>query len=79
MTTCMGCVWTCCGKPPALYLDLAYPAGVVPEVVRRRLDWREDCPADELLAGPPFERAGKAPGGRRRSMRCGWGTTAIRT
>ena len=45
-----------------LYLDLAYPAGVVPEVVRRRLAWRDDCPAGELLAGPPFERAGKAPG-----------------
>ena len=45
-----------------LYIDLAYPAGVVPEVVRRRLDWRGDCPAGELLAGPPFERAGKAPG-----------------
>jgi hypothetical protein len=46
----------------AIYLDLAYPAGVVPEAVRRRLSWREDCPADELLSGPPFERAGKAPG-----------------
>jgi len=46
----------------AIYLDLAYLAGVVPEAVRRRLNWREDCPADELLSGPPFERAGKAPG-----------------
>jgi hypothetical protein len=45
-----------------LYLDLAYPMGTVPESARRRLDWREDCPANELLSGPPFERAGKAPG-----------------
>jgi hypothetical protein len=45
-----------------LYLDLAYPAGVVPEVVRRRLNWGEDCTTSELLARPPFERAGTAPG-----------------
>jgi hypothetical protein len=45
-----------------IYLDLAYPTGAVPEMVRRRLSWREDCAADELLNGPPFERPGKAPG-----------------
>jgi len=45
-----------------IYLTLAYPAGVVPEVVQRRLVWRENCVADELLSAPPFERAGKAPG-----------------
>jgi hypothetical protein len=45
-----------------LYLGLAYPTGEVPESARRRLDWREDCPASELLSGPPFERAGKAAG-----------------
>jgi hypothetical protein len=45
-----------------LYLDIAYPSGAIPDVVRRRLDWREDGPPDELLARPPFERAGKAPG-----------------
>ena len=45
-----------------IYLELAYSSGVVPEVVRRRLKWREDCAADELLSGPPFECAGKAPG-----------------
>ena len=45
-----------------LYLNLAYPAGAIPEAVRRRLDWRGDCPAGDLLARPPFERAGKAPG-----------------
>jgi hypothetical protein len=45
-----------------LYLALAYPAGVIPEVVRRRLQWRGDGTADQLLSGPPFERAGKAPG-----------------
>jgi hypothetical protein len=45
-----------------IYLGLAYPAGVIPEVVQRRLVWREDCLADVLLSGQPFERAGKAPG-----------------
>ncbi len=45
-----------------IYLELAYSAGVVPEAVRRRLSWREDCAADDLLNGPPFEKAGKAPG-----------------
>jgi hypothetical protein len=45
-----------------IYVGLAYPAGVVPDVVQRRLAWREDCAADELLSAPPFERAGKAPG-----------------
>jgi hypothetical protein len=45
-----------------LYLELAYPTGEVPAAVERRLDWREDCPASQLLTGPPFERAGKAPG-----------------
>jgi hypothetical protein len=45
-----------------LYVDIAYPSGAIPDIVRRRLDWREDGPADELLARPPFERAGKAPG-----------------
>jgi len=45
-----------------IYLELAYESGVVPEAVRRRLKWREDCAADELLSGPPFECAVKAPG-----------------
>jgi hypothetical protein len=45
-----------------IYLGLAYPAGVIPDVVQRRLAWREGCAADELLSMPPFERAGKAPG-----------------
>jgi hypothetical protein len=49
-------------RAAGLYLDMAYPSGVIPEVVRRRLDWREDCPADESLARPPFERAGKTSG-----------------
>jgi|SRR5579883_856716 len=47
-----------------IYLDLAYPDRVIPEVVRRRLNWPEGNPADQLLSGPPFERAGKAPGRR---------------
>jgi hypothetical protein len=45
-----------------IYLGLAYPGAVVPEVVKRRLIWRDGCAADELMGAPPFERAGKAPG-----------------
>jgi hypothetical protein len=44
------------------YLTLAYPAGVVPDAVQRRLIWPERCAPAELLSGPPFERTGKAPG-----------------
>jgi hypothetical protein len=49
-------------RAAGLYLEKAYPSGVVPEVVCRRLAWREDGPAGDLLNGPPFERAGKSPG-----------------
>src|SRR5262249_21376838 len=49
-------------RAASLYLEVAYPSGMIPEIVRRRLEWREDLPADELLNKPPFERAGKAPG-----------------
>jgi hypothetical protein len=45
-----------------IYLDLAYPAGAIPEVVRRRLNWGEDSTTGERLTRPPFERAGTAPG-----------------
>ncbi len=45
-----------------IYLELAYPSGPVPDAVRRRLQWGEDRSPSELLGGPPFERAGKAPG-----------------
>jgi hypothetical protein len=45
-----------------IYLGLAYPSGVIPSVVERRLIWRDVSTADELLSSPPFERAGKAPG-----------------
>ncbi len=45
-----------------IYVRLAYPSGNLPEVVTRRLTWREDCTAEVLLKGPPFERAGKAAG-----------------
>jgi hypothetical protein len=49
-------------KATEIYLGLAYASRTVPDAVRRRLIWREDCTPDELLEGPPFERAGKAPG-----------------
>jgi hypothetical protein len=45
-----------------LYLEVAYPSGVVPEVVRRRLVWNESCTGLELVSAAPFERTGKAPG-----------------
>jgi hypothetical protein len=44
-----------------VYLELAYAKGPMPEVARHRLEWPcHDAPT--LLAGPPFERAGKAAG-----------------
>ena len=45
-----------------IYLSLAYPTGAVPNVVERRLVWRDVTAADELLSSPPFERAAKAAG-----------------
>jgi hypothetical protein len=45
-----------------IYLQLAYPGDVIPEVVQRRLLWRDGCDAEELFQSPPFERMGKAPG-----------------
>jgi hypothetical protein len=40
----------------AIYLELAYPSGELPEPVRRRLAWPEDLDVVRLTAGPPFER-----------------------
>jgi hypothetical protein len=48
-------------KAAEIYLASAYPSGAVPDVVQRRLKWHDGCEPDELLSGPPFERAGKAP------------------
>ena len=45
-----------------IYLNLAYPTGEIPAVVRRRLVWPEDQPTEAMLTKPPFERAGKVPG-----------------
>jgi hypothetical protein len=45
-----------------IYLALAYPSGSIPEVVQRRLRWRDGCEADELLKAPPFERVARASG-----------------
>jgi hypothetical protein len=49
-------------KAIEIYLELAYPTGVIPEAVTRRLAWPEDSTADELLSRAPFERASKVPG-----------------
>jgi hypothetical protein len=49
-------------RAAGLYLDIAYPKGDIRDLIQRRLDWREDIPAEESLTRPPFERAGKAPG-----------------
>jgi hypothetical protein len=46
-----------------LYLGIAYPTGVLPEAVRKRLAWDETLEADELLTHPPFEKVGKTPDG----------------
>jgi hypothetical protein len=49
-------------KAVEIYLGIAYPGSVPPEVVRRRLDWSPDVDAAALLSRPPFERANKASG-----------------
>jgi len=43
-----------------VYLGIAYPSGLMPEAVRRRLEWPADADASTLLPRAPFERAGKA-------------------
>ncbi|MFO0911050.1 MAG: hypothetical protein U0794_22380, partial [Isosphaeraceae bacterium] len=42
-----------------IYLQLAYPNGVVPEAIRRRLEWPSCDDVDTLIHGPPFEKAGR--------------------
>jgi hypothetical protein len=44
----------------AVYLNLAYPGGELPESVRRRLEWEANPDVEGLLSKPPFERAGKS-------------------
>ncbi len=39
-----------------LYLAEAYPAGSLPEPVRRRITWAPEAGLADLLAKPPFER-----------------------
>ena len=46
-----------------IYLKVAYPSGNLPEPVRRRVTWDEGPPPRDLFMKPPFERAGRAPGG----------------
>jgi len=46
-----------------VYLKVAYPSGSLPEPVRRRSTWDKGLPPHELFTKPPFERAGRAPGG----------------
>jgi hypothetical protein len=43
-----------------VYLAFAYDSGVLPDVVRRRLEWDAGLDAGALLTRPPFERVGKA-------------------
>jgi hypothetical protein len=45
-----------------IYLALAYPSSVIPSAVAHRMIWAGGDNTEELLNGPPFERAGKAPG-----------------
>jgi hypothetical protein len=42
-----------------VYLRLTYPAGDLPDVVQRRLEWPADVDAATLLTRPPFERASR--------------------
>lgn len=45
-----------------IYLTHSYAGRPVPESVQKRMIWRDDRPSKELLANPPFERAGNSPG-----------------
>ncbi len=47
-----------------IYLEITYPDGHLPEVVRRRLLWAEGDEAGTVLTKPPFERATRPGGGR---------------
>ncbi len=44
-----------------IYVRLAYPPGNPPEVVARRMVWREDCTADVLLKEPPVRARRQGP------------------
>jgi hypothetical protein len=46
-----------------IYMADAYPSGVIPDAVRRRLEWDPSRGPDELLTHPPFEKVGKTPDG----------------
>lgn len=48
-------------RATAIYLGIAYPDGVPPPAVGRRLDWPDRAPAD-LVSGPPFERVSTSAG-----------------
>ncbi len=43
-----------------IYMGIAYRGTEPPPTVRRRLEWKAELEPGELLAGPPFERVGKA-------------------
>ncbi len=45
-----------------IYVTHAYAGRSVPDSVAKRLVWRDDCPAEDVVSAPPFERAGNAPG-----------------
>jgi hypothetical protein len=46
-----------------VYLAFAYESGVLPDVVRRRLEWDDGVGAGALLERSPFERVGKPGAG----------------
>lgn len=46
-----------------VYLKVAYPSGSLPEPTRRRSTWDDGLSPRDLFMKPPFERAGRAPGG----------------
>ena len=74
-----GCGSTCYEAQPRFISDWRIHQAWFPMVVQRRLVWRDGCAADELLSSPPFERAGRARGGRHRFTHCGSAITATPT
>ena len=47
--------WNTLRDAIAIYLKCAYPAGIIPEVVQRRLAFDESRSVSESLGSPPFE------------------------
>lgn len=58
-------------RATAVYLEIAYPNGEIPESVRRRLVWDETLDSAAFLSRPPFEKSGLPGAAPAYSLRLG--------